>query len=90
VGWTAVGPEFRVPVGEEFYLLEVTQAGSGAHPASYPMTTGGASPAVNRPGREVYTHPQLVPGQENVEIYIHSPVRLSYAQGQLCLYLGLP
>jgi hypothetical protein len=29
-----------VPVGEEFSLLHVVQAGSGAHPASYPMGTG--------------------------------------------------
>jgi hypothetical protein len=28
------------------------QRDSGAHPASYPMGTGGFSPGVKRPGRE--------------------------------------
>jgi hypothetical protein len=33
----------RVPVlvGQEFSLLHVFQTGSGAHPTSYPMGTGG-------------------------------------------------
>jgi hypothetical protein len=34
--------------GQEFSLLHVIQTGSGAHPASYPMGTGGSFP-----GREV-------------------------------------
>jgi hypothetical protein len=42
----------RVPVGLEFSLLHVAQTGSGAHPASYPMGTGGSFPSVKRPGRE--------------------------------------
>jgi hypothetical protein len=32
----------RVPVGSEFSLLHIVQTGSGAHPASYPMGTGGS------------------------------------------------
>jgi hypothetical protein len=31
----------RVPVGQEFSLLHVVLTGSGVHPASYPMGTGG-------------------------------------------------
>jgi hypothetical protein len=31
-----------VPVGSEFSLLHIIQTGSGAHPASYPMGTGGS------------------------------------------------
>jgi hypothetical protein len=30
--------------GEEFSLLHVVQTGSGAHPASFPMGTGGPFP----------------------------------------------
>jgi hypothetical protein len=30
----------------------VVQTGSEAHPASYPMVTGGSFPGVKRPGRE--------------------------------------
>jgi hypothetical protein len=33
-----------VRVGSEFSLLHVVQTGSGAHPASYPMGTGGSFP----------------------------------------------
>jgi hypothetical protein len=33
-----------VPVGLEFSLFYVIQAGSGAHPASYPIGTGGSFP----------------------------------------------
>jgi hypothetical protein len=43
----------RVPVWERFFLLHVVQTGSEAHPASYPMGTGGLSPRVKRPRREV-------------------------------------
>jgi hypothetical protein len=38
--------------GQVVSLLHVVQAGSGAHPASYPIDTGGSSPGVKRPGRE--------------------------------------
>jgi hypothetical protein len=34
------GSEFKSQ-GQEFSLLHLIQAGSGAHPASYPMSTGG-------------------------------------------------
>jgi hypothetical protein len=37
---------------KNFLLLHVFQIGTGAHPASYPMDTGGFSPGVKRPGRE--------------------------------------
>jgi hypothetical protein len=53
-------------------LLNVAQAGSGVHPTSYPMGTGALSPGVKLPGRL-----QIVPRQENVNVYIHSPIRLN-------------
>jgi hypothetical protein len=31
----------RVPVKQEFSLLHVVHTGSGVHPTSYPMGTGG-------------------------------------------------
>jgi hypothetical protein len=38
--------------GVREFSLHSVQAGSGAHPVSYPMGTGGLSPAVKRPGSE--------------------------------------
>jgi hypothetical protein len=40
-GW---GVGVRVPVGEDFSLLHFFQTSSGAHPAFYPMGTGGSIP----------------------------------------------
>jgi hypothetical protein len=37
---------------QQFSLLHVVQTGSGVHPTSYPMGTGGSFPGVKRPGRE--------------------------------------
>jgi hypothetical protein len=34
----------RVPVGQDLSPLHVVQTGSGAHPASNPMGTGGSFP----------------------------------------------
>jgi hypothetical protein len=44
----------RSPVGaEDFYSSLSVQTGSGAHPASYPMGTGGPFPGGKaRPGRD--------------------------------------
>jgi hypothetical protein len=39
--WTTDEPEFKSLQNEEFFLLHVVQTGSGTHPASYPMGTGG-------------------------------------------------
>jgi hypothetical protein len=51
----------RFPAGaKDFSSNLCVQTGSGAHPASYTMGTGGLSPGVKR-GRGVTTHPHLVP-----------------------------
>jgi hypothetical protein len=43
---------------EDFSSNPCVQTGSGAHPASYPMGTGGPFPGVKaRPGRDADTHP---------------------------------
>jgi hypothetical protein len=44
MGWTTEGSEFESRQGQEFSLLHVVQAGSGAHPTSYPMGTRGSFP----------------------------------------------
>jgi hypothetical protein len=41
---TGYGPEFESRYDKEFFLLQVVQTGSGVHPTSYPMGTGGSFP----------------------------------------------
>jgi hypothetical protein len=40
-GWTTEGLKFESRHGQQFCPLHVVQTGSGAHPASYPIGTGG-------------------------------------------------
>jgi hypothetical protein len=67
----------RVPVGEEFSLLHVVQTGSGGHPASYPVATGGGgggiSPGVKRPGREADHSPPTSAEVKKTLIYTFTP-----------------
>jgi hypothetical protein len=45
--------EVRSQTGADFFSSPCVQTGSGAHPASYPMGTGGSFPGgKGRPGRE--------------------------------------
>jgi hypothetical protein len=44
MGWMREGSEFESHYSQEFSFLHVVQTGSGAHPASYPMGTGGSFP----------------------------------------------
>jgi hypothetical protein len=69
-GWSGV----RVPTGTgNFSLHHRVQAGSRAHPASYPMSTSGR-------GMTFTTH---LRGQECVELYLYSPNTLSWSGAQL-------
>jgi hypothetical protein len=43
-GWMAEGSEFESRKGQEFSLFHIVQTGSGVHPTSYPMGTGGSFP----------------------------------------------
>jgi hypothetical protein len=54
------GVEVRSSTGADFSSSPCVQTGSGAHPASYPVGTGGSFPGVKR-GRGVTltTHPHL-------------------------------
>jgi hypothetical protein len=42
--WTTEGSEFESWYGQEFSVLHVVHNGFGAHPASYPVGTGGCVP----------------------------------------------
>jgi hypothetical protein len=65
------GVRFPAAAGN-FSLWDRVQAGSGAHPASYPMGAGGAvSLGVKRPGREADRSPPSGDLKECVEIYLH-------------------
>jgi hypothetical protein len=59
-------------------FLRVFQTGSGAHPASYPMSTGGSSPGGKADG--AWSWPltsNLCRGQENIDPLSHMPSRRS-------------
>jgi hypothetical protein len=47
-----LGYIYIFPAEQDFFLLHVVQTGSRAHPASYPMVTGGSFLVSKRPGRE--------------------------------------
>jgi hypothetical protein len=72
------GSRFRFPAGTgNLSLHHRIQNGSGAHPASYPVGTGGSFPGVKRPGREAdHSFLSRAEFKECVELYLHSPIRL--------------
>jgi hypothetical protein len=51
-GWTTERSGFESRWGQEFLLLHVVQTGSGVHPTSFTIGTGGSFPGAKRPGRE--------------------------------------
>jgi hypothetical protein len=57
-------------------ILHVVQTGSGVHPNSYPMGTGGSFPGVMRPGREADHSPPTSAEVKKMWIYTSTP---SYA-----------
>jgi hypothetical protein len=48
-------------------------SGSGAHPTSYPMGTGGSSPGVKRPVREADHSPPTSAEVKKMWIYTSTP-----------------
>jgi hypothetical protein len=74
MGWTTEGSEFESRWGQEFSLLHVVQTGSGAHPASYPMGTGGSFPGVKRQGREADHSPSTSAEVKEMWIYTSTPL----------------
>jgi hypothetical protein len=64
-------------VCQELLFLHVVQTDSGVHPTSYTMGTRRSFPGVKRPGREVdHSPPTSAEVKKNVDLYIHSPIRL--------------
>jgi hypothetical protein len=56
---------------------EIVQTGSGVHPTSYKMGTGGSFPGVKWQGREAdHSPPNSAEVKKNVDLYIHSPIRV--------------
>jgi hypothetical protein len=51
--------KFEYWKGQEFSLLHIVQTGSGAHPASYPMGSGGSFPGVKWQGLKLIIHIKL-------------------------------
>jgi hypothetical protein len=69
------------------YLLYSVHTGSGAHPASYRVDTGGRSfSRVKRPGREADQSPTSNAEVKNGGIIRLRVIMLNKAQGQLYLY----
>jgi hypothetical protein len=68
--WT-VG--FRFQARNDFTLHHNVQTGSGAHPASYPMSTGVLSWGVKWPGREANHSPPSSTETKNVWSYTSTP-----------------
>jgi hypothetical protein len=67
---------------EDFSSSLCVQSGSEAHPASYPMSTGGPFPRGKaRPGRDADHSPHLVPTSRMSRRYISSPSSVSMACG---------
>jgi hypothetical protein len=58
---------------QEFSLLHVVQTGSGVHPTSYPMSTGGSFPGVKLPGRETDHGPEPSAEVKKMWIYTSTP-----------------
>jgi hypothetical protein len=67
--------EVRSPTGADFSFSSCFQTGSEAHPASYPMGSGGPFPGGKARGRGVTltTHPHLVPRLRMSRSYTSSP-----------------
>jgi hypothetical protein len=72
-GWKTEGSEFESPWGREFSLLHVVQAGSGAHPTSYPISTGGSFAGVKRKEREADHSPPTSAEVKKIWIYTSTP-----------------
>jgi hypothetical protein len=80
--------EIRSPSeARDFSSNLCAQTGSGAHPASCTMGTGGPfAGGKARPGRDATTHPHLVPRSRMSRNYTYLPLRLHRCVvGLLCL-----
>jgi hypothetical protein len=72
-GWTTKRSGVRVPVGYKCSLLHIVQTGSGVHPTSYKMGTGGSFPGVKQQGREADHSPPTSAEVKKIWIYTSTP-----------------
>jgi hypothetical protein len=79
--WTTGRSGFDPWQGQRIFPLACVQTGSGAHPASYPMGTGGPFPAGEaRPGRDAdHSPPSSAEVVKELELYLLSPPKASTA-----------
>jgi hypothetical protein len=77
IGWTTEGSEFESWWDQEFSLLHVVQSGSGVHPTSYPIGTGGSLP-----GSEADHSPPTSAEVKKTWVYTSTPL---YAFMAKCL-----
>jgi hypothetical protein len=68
------GSEFESRQGDEFSLLHIVHTGSGVHPTSYKMGTGGSFPGVKRQGREADHSPPTSAKGKKKWIYTSTPL----------------
>jgi hypothetical protein len=60
-----------------YYYYYYYYTGSGVHPTSYKMDTGGSFQGVKQQGREAgHSPPTSAQVKKNVDLDIHSPLRL--------------
>jgi hypothetical protein len=71
--WTTESLGFESRYGQKFSLLHVVQTGSGVHPTSYTMGTGGSFPGVKLPEREADHSPPTSAGVKKIWIYTSTP-----------------
>jgi hypothetical protein len=76
MGWVTEGLEFQSRYGQEFSLLRIVQTGSGAHPASYPMCTGGSFPGVKQQEHEADHSSQTSAEVKKTWIYLSLAIHL--------------
>jgi hypothetical protein len=92
-GWTT---RFQFPAGTgNISLHHCIHTGSGAHPASCPSGSRTLSLEVKWLEHEADHSIPFSAEVNSMELYLHSPIHLhgvvlSYAQGQLYLYLNRP
>jgi hypothetical protein len=73
-GLDCLGSRIRFSAGAgNFSLPHRVQNGSGAHPASYPMGTGGSFPGVKQPGCEADHSPPSNAEVKNAWSYTSNP-----------------
>jgi hypothetical protein len=66
--------EFEYRQGKKFSLLHIVQTGSGVHPTSYKMGTGGSFPEVKRQRREADHSPPTSAEVKKMWIYTSTPL----------------